>query len=269
MAVIYRITNIITKKIYIGETKEKDPYRRWKQHMNTIAKNKGCPALRDAVKKYGIENFKFKIMFFCFDQDRFKYEIECIDKYKCVVPNGYNICKGGYGGGFTNKKHTEETKQIISKNSKKIYIDNPELRKEQSERIKMSMNTPEIKNKIKQGMLNSDKWKKAIENKKIGLGKENLRLHTEESKKKIRDSINKYYAENKNRKETNIIKHREVMAKASGIKIAQYSLDGVFLNNYSSINEAARKLNIHSNSIKSCVSGKFKTGKGFIWKKQN
>ena len=122
MAVIYRITNIISKKVYIGETKEKDPYRRWKQHMNTISKNKGCPALRDSVKKYGIENFNFEILFFCFEEDRFKYEIQTINKYNSVVPNGYNICKGGYGGGFTNKKHTDETKKKISEKSKNYIL---------------------------------------------------------------------------------------------------------------------------------------------------
>jgi predicted GIY-YIG superfamily endonuclease len=54
MGYIYKITNTITNKCYIGETKQTDPERRWKKHKNAIKKGIGCPALQDAVKKYGI-----------------------------------------------------------------------------------------------------------------------------------------------------------------------------------------------------------------------
>ena len=81
MAVIYRIRNRITGKCYIGETMEKDPHARWKQHTYNIQRGKGCPALRDAVQKHGVDAFEFQILIFCFDEDRFKYEIEYIAKY--------------------------------------------------------------------------------------------------------------------------------------------------------------------------------------------
>jgi group I intron endonuclease len=136
MAVIYRIINLISKKIYIGETKEKNPLTRWRKHLNNINKGKGCPALRDAIKKYEIDNFKFEILIFCFDDDRFKYEINYIQKFNSIVPNGYNISKGGYGGGFINKKHTEETKSKIKEHFNNLYADNPHLKKEISERNK-------------------------------------------------------------------------------------------------------------------------------------
>ncbi len=262
MAVIYKIVNLISKKVYIGESKEKNPLTRWKQHTKTIAKGKGCPALRDAVKKYGIDNFKFEIILFCFDEDRFKYEIDYIKKFNSQVPNGYNICKGGYGGGFINKKHTEATKEKIREHTKKMYIDNPDLKRQISETNKVLLNTPEMKEKINQARLNSDKWKKALEEKKISVIK-----HTEDSKQKIRESVNKYYAENKNTNKTNIIKHREAMAKACGIKVEQYSLDGVLLNTFPSMGEAARSVKMSMGLIGFCLSGKLKTGKGFIWKK--
>ena len=115
MAVIYKISNKISKKVYIGETKEKNPLIRWKRHIETIKKGKGSPALRNAVKKYGIENFEFKILFFCFDKNRFHHEIETIKKYNSVVPNGYNILKGGFDG----KKHTPETIEKIKKSNKR------------------------------------------------------------------------------------------------------------------------------------------------------
>ena len=91
MGFIYKITNIITNKCYIGETKQNNPESRWKEHKNTIKNGVGCPALQDAVKKYGIENFKFDILLICFDEDRYKYEIEYIKKYNSIVPKGLFI----------------------------------------------------------------------------------------------------------------------------------------------------------------------------------
>jgi len=72
------------------------------------------------VYKYGIENFKFNILIFCFDEDRYKYEIEYIQKYNSLIPNGYNISKGGTGGGFYGKKHSLESIQKITTSMKNI-----------------------------------------------------------------------------------------------------------------------------------------------------
>jgi len=76
MGFIYKITNLITNKCYIGETTKADPEKRWMQHKNTIKRGIGCPALQSAVIKHGIDNFKFEILLICFDEDRYKYEIE-------------------------------------------------------------------------------------------------------------------------------------------------------------------------------------------------
>ena len=63
MGYIYKITNTITKKCYIGETKQSNPETRWREHKNTIKNGVGCPVLQSAAKKYGIENFTFEILF--------------------------------------------------------------------------------------------------------------------------------------------------------------------------------------------------------------
>lgn len=50
---IYKITNLINNKIYIGQTN--NPNRRWKEHCNS---NSGCIKLRNAIK-----NMVQKILF--------------------------------------------------------------------------------------------------------------------------------------------------------------------------------------------------------------
>jgi len=156
MGFIYKITNQISKKCYIGETKKNNPYIRWNEHKRKIEQGIGCPALQCAVKKYGIDNFTFEILIICFDDERYKFEIEYIKKYNSIAPNGYNLTKGGEGGGFYGKKHSQETIDRISQVSKQKYIDNPQLKKDMSERQKIVMNSQEVRNKIKEGYNNSD-----------------------------------------------------------------------------------------------------------------
>ena len=128
MGYIYKIRNIITNKCYIGETKKSNPLLRWNEHKSKIQKGIGCPALQDAVKKYGVENFTFVILIICFDEDRYKYEMEYIKKYNTMAPNGYNLTPGGEGGGFYGKKHSQETINNISNFMKNRYSNNPELK---------------------------------------------------------------------------------------------------------------------------------------------
>jgi len=260
MAYIYRILNKLTKKCYIGETKSKDVIWRWNQHKQKIEINKGCPALRDAVKKYGIDNFEFSVLIICFDDERFKYETEYIKKYNSVVPNGYNITNGGEGGGFQGKTHTEEVKNIIKNKLKQKYIDNPELKEQMSERNKIVMNNPEVREKIKNGILNSEKWKKVIEDMRNGNHKNSK--HTQESKNKTSESLKKYNANNlKIFENTNIQRDNKL-----GTKIKQYDMDNNLLNEYTSISDASRKTSVPKSSLLVHLKDNTKTGGGFIWK---
>jgi group I intron endonuclease len=259
MGFIYKITNTINGKCYIGETTKSDPEKRWKEHKNTIKRGDGCPALQNSVNKHGIDNFKFEILIICFDEDRYKYEIEYIKKYNTLIPNGYNILEGGPGGGFKGKKHSEETKKRMSENMKQKYIDDPELKREMSERNKILMNSDIIKNKISEGMNHSKKYQQMILDKKVG-NFNNIK-HCETSKLKIKNSVKNYF------NEPNIIKHREVMGKSTGVKIGQYNLNNELVNTFISISEASRQTGIPKSSIQKCVKDNI-INRGFIWKKE-
>jgi len=260
MGYIYKITNKLTKKCYIGETKKSNPELRWNEHKSKIEKGIGCPALQDAVKKYGIANFKFEILIICFDEDRYKFEKEYIKNYNSISPNGYNLTTGGEGGGFYGKKHSNETIQKIKTSLKERYENNPELRKELSERTTLLSKDQNYRIKISEGLKKSEKWKNSKK------GNYNCRKHTEESKNKIRDAIKKKYSEEcDNKPNINIEKHREAMAKAKGIKVLQYDLNNNLVNEFISMKEASRQTGISCSSISKVIRKNTFKACNFIW----
>ena len=165
MGYIYKITNTVSGKCYIGETTEETPEYRWRRHISSIKTNKGCPALKDAVKKYGITKFKFEIIIICFDKDRFIYEKEYIKKYSSQVPNGYNILPGGIGGaGFRGKNHTAESKTKIAKGLKKFQEENPNHFDTYREKHKKSMKNVDTSSAVKK----SEKFRRAVDEGRVG-----------------------------------------------------------------------------------------------------
>lgn len=52
------------------------------------------------------------------------------------------------------------------------------------------------------------------------------------------------------------------------VKIYQYTTDGRLIKEYNSIGEASKETGALESSISSCVSGKYKTASGFVWKKE-
>jgi group I intron endonuclease len=268
MGFIYKITNTITQKCYIGETKSINPEDRWKQHQYTFTRNGGCPALRDAVKKYGINNFKFQVLIICFDVDRYIYEKEYIKKYNSVVPNGYNILEGGEGGGFKGKQHSEETKQILKNKSIKRFEDIKIRQILREKTLKQMKDTKDAGIDWGKKVRSSEKFKKALEDGNIGgkaHGDGNGHL-ANETKNKISESLKKYY--NTNTTNINIEKHRNVMAKSVGICVEKYTKEGILIKTYQSISEAARDNGIHKNAIQQSLDISYRSSGGFIWKRK-
>ena len=62
MGFIYKITNILSGKCYIGVTTKKDVNERWSAHKSSIKCGNGCPLLMKAFNKYGEESFKFEVL---------------------------------------------------------------------------------------------------------------------------------------------------------------------------------------------------------------
>ena len=116
--IIYKSTNKITGKVYIGQTKNTLD-KRIKGHLKESKLESNRPFML-SIKKYGVDNFIFETIDSANNLDELNdKEIYWINFYNSVSPNGYNVTGGGQG---KKTKTTEEFSKIISeglKNSKK------------------------------------------------------------------------------------------------------------------------------------------------------
>jgi len=122
--IVYLVTNIINNKQYVGYT-TKTLEERKKTHLyksNSKTSSHYFYLFKKALRKYGVENFKWEIIFQCNSltecQEKEKYFIK---KYNTISPNGYNLTEGGNGG-----IQSDETKEKISKSVKNYWENNKE-----------------------------------------------------------------------------------------------------------------------------------------------
>jgi group I intron endonuclease len=139
MDYIYKITNTVNNKSYVGYTT--NPQARWSDHKY----GRGSKVVYQAIKKYGVNKFVFEVI----AEDTVDNEQQYINKHNTMYPNGYNLTDGGslppnhkgktykeiYGnrwreriekfkktqkerGGFHSMPHTEATKKKISQATK-------------------------------------------------------------------------------------------------------------------------------------------------------
>lgn len=109
--IIYRATNKINGKMYIGQTIQ--PLKlRIKNHLRSTC----LSHFKKALLKNGIENFEWIVLYETDNkEDLNDNEIYFIKLFNSLE-NGYNMTEGGEGSyGF---KHTEESKRIISEKAK-------------------------------------------------------------------------------------------------------------------------------------------------------
>ena len=109
MGYIYKITNDINNKLYIGKTEKENIQERWKNHCKDYKKRQfeKRPLYR-AMNKYGIEHFHIEeIEYVAPNQDLEERETYWINYYN-TYHNGYNATLGGDG------KHYLDYDLIIS-----------------------------------------------------------------------------------------------------------------------------------------------------------
>jgi len=95
MAYIYKITNVATGKIYVGQTTQ-TLTERYERH---VTKSKSLETyICRAIRKYGAESFNIEAL-----EEVESYQLNERERYwikalNSQAPNGYNMTEGGEGG---------------------------------------------------------------------------------------------------------------------------------------------------------------------------
>ena len=129
---VYQLTCRINGKRYVGVTKH---FRiRWGEHK------KANSVVGKAIRKHGAHNFRIAVLSSRLPKKTaLDLEVCLISQKQTLVPQGYNVTKGGQGGGYwKGKKFTKEHREKISKNTGARH---PDVRKRRSESM-MGKNNP-------------------------------------------------------------------------------------------------------------------------------
>nr|DAE59944.1 MAG TPA: intron associated endonuclease [Caudoviricetes sp.] len=256
--IVYKHTNKINGKIYIGITSQK-PNKRWQNGYGY----KDNQHFFRAIQKYGWNNFEHEIIYKDLEEEiATNKEQELIKLYNSNNSNfGYNKDNGGKTNKLTEesiekirqwhigRKLSEETKRKISESHKGISSgeNNPMYGKHHTKEAKQKM-SDFAKSRV--GWKHTEKTKK-----KIGEGNKGKTLSEEARKKISKANTGKKWTEEQKLK----LKHR------NSIPVVQLTIEGNFVNIYISAAEASRQLGIAAPLITNCCRKKHKQTYGFMW----
>ena len=100
---IYKITNLINGKVYIGQTMQKNPKRRWYEHCAEVKGSRNSH-LYNSMRLHGVENFSWEVIDTAKtleqlnDKERF-----WLEHYRALT-ECYNVREAG-----SNRRHSPES----------------------------------------------------------------------------------------------------------------------------------------------------------------
>lgn len=272
--VIYKTTNLLNKKIYIGKDKKNNP-----KYLGSGI------LLINSIKKYGRENFKKEIIQECESLEELNesetFWIFKLESYKREI--GYNIALGGEGGdtisnnpkkyeigkrhseklkgkpsGMKGKNHSQETKEKLHLTSsgenngmyQHIYTAET-LEKQRNVKIGKKHTREQNKNQSERqkGKPTSLKGRKNpkhsewMKNNNPFKGK----THTDETKEKIRIINSKPKSEEHKKKIS-----QSLIGNIPG-NIVKVEIEGII---YESLSKASEKLNVNYSTLRNRIKSK-------------
>lgn len=274
--VIYKTTNLVNNKIYIGKDKKNNP-----KYLGSGI------LLNNSIKKYGRNNFKKEIIQECFSLDELNESetlwILKLESYKREI--GYNIALGGEGGdtisnnpkkyeigkrhseklkgkpsGMKGKNHSQETKEKLHLTSS--GENNGMFERHHTEETKEILRikhtgkhlSEETKHKISESNIGKEgPWKGKKNEKHSEWMKNNNpfkgKTHTNETKEKIGVKNSKPKSEEHKKKIS-----QSLIGNIPG-NIVKVEIEGII---YESLTEASEKLNVNYSTLRNRIKSKSK-----------
>lgn len=263
---VYIIKNSINSKIYVGQTTRNIDVRL----IEHSAKTSGCIAIRNAINKHGLDNFKIQSVFQANSLEELnKKEQSLILELNSLSPNGYNLRVGGDSSAVSE----ETAKKISLANSGENH---PMFGKHCSEETKKRMS------EAAKGKEKTDKHRKNISKSKMGIKrseetKEKIskghlgKKKTDETKKRMSDAWkgvpkpkSEEWCKNQSQKMTG-----KTHSLESKVKMSERKKKKIVCNQtgimYPSIKDAAIDIGCNIDSISRNLNGKTKSCKGLTF----
>lgn len=279
--IIYKATNVVNNKSYIGQTIDILEKRIHSHKKSSFRKNHSQYnyLFHRAIRKYGIESFLWEIIEVCNTPELNDKEIFYIKQFKTYAPdgeNGYNLTRGGDNNfGSSGKYHYLNR---MSKRKKELW-----LKKNRIGCRNPNFNNPNLKGENHfTNKMSDDDYEKWVSNFK---GDNNYQKKLSKRERKERCWINKLSKEEKeNWKINNIVGENNPFFKAvknnpekyrgknnplfgvSNIK-AQKEYIVTFPDGHEEkikgLREFCRQYGLNNGNMVCCANGRYKQYKGF------
>jgi group I intron endonuclease len=242
---IYQVQNKINNKVYIGQSI--DIERRWCQHRY----GKGSLILKNAIKKYGIDNFEFSVL----EEIEFTNKAEIVEMLTALEQKWFNL-KEPYKNGYNVNK---SSKPNLTPNRDNHFGD-------RISKIKIENN--HCGKPINQFALDGNfikKWVSAAQIERVlGYYAENISACC----LKKQNSSNNYIW----RFEDDLLTSDDVNSANKSKRMSevrQYNFRGELLNTFKNVKDAAQQTSFNESGIRQCCNGHIKTAYNYIWRFKN
>jgi group I intron endonuclease len=230
---IYKASNLINGKVYIGQTTTSLKERIYKHIWRAFNRDENIP-LYNAIRKYGEENFNWCLIDQAYSQD----ELDDKEVFWIDFLNTHISFQKGYNGTFGGSSFGKGEKH-------------PNYGREVSDETRNKIRESHLKNKKLVGKKKSkEARRKQSESRKGKYTKENNPMYgvkmSEESRKKMSDS-------------------RKGNTNAVSRAVIQLNLNGEFVAEHRSIKAGAEAVGGDGANVAKCCRGERKKHKGFKW----
>jgi group I intron endonuclease len=276
MGYIYKITNIVNSKNYIGQTRS-SIQERWRQHLREADNDRVDYPLYMAMRKYGQDNFEINLVEEVPDYELNDRETYWINYYNSYIGNGegYNCTYGGEGNSTINRDEVMklwDDGHSIKQIADKLCHDRSAIR-----HVLQNYNgyTVEESNRRGDCLQNESRFIPIYQYDVNGdfIARYNSREDAERATGiKISNiwealSGHSYTAGGYQWKYEKYDKIEDVSAKARNYKqkVIQKDKDGNVLQIYESASSASKKTGINSTSIRCACNGSRISAGGYLW----